>query len=154
MTVGVTEAAGAAGAIDRYRPRGVSVQAAGFTRGVVAAAAPETLARAKALLFACSRLAAFGERVGLELRAEVLLSEAVIERLVPVGCEGLSPASVRTLRTNLRALARSLERYPQPPPTPLARERPSARTRRRRSRAICGWLAPCRLGGGGCAPPR
>jgi hypothetical protein len=38
----------------------------------VAAAAPGTAARAKALLFAAGRLAAFAERVGLELDAGVL----------------------------------------------------------------------------------
>jgi integrase len=61
--------------------------------------------------------------VGLELSPEALLSEAVIERLVLVGCGDLSPASVRTVRTNLRALARTLARYPEPLPTPLVRER-------------------------------
>jgi integrase len=77
-------------------------------------------------LFAAARLAAFGERVGLELDAGVLLSESVIERLVLAGCEGLAPASVRTVRTNLRALARSLERYPEPAPVALVRERAKA----------------------------
>jgi integrase len=110
--------------IARYRPRGISASAAGLARELAAAAAPESAARAKALLFAAGRLAAFGERVGLELSPQVLLSEAVIERFVLVGCGGLSPASVRTLRTNLRALARSLERYPRP--VPLPRERAKA----------------------------
>lgn len=92
----------------------------------MALAAPASVARAKALLFAAGRLAGFGERVGLELSVEVLLSEAVIERFVLVGCEGLSPASVRTLRTNLRALARAVQRYPPPVPTPLPRGRAKA----------------------------
>jgi integrase len=113
-------------AIAAYAPGSLSPRAAGFARGVVGLAAPGTAARAKALLFAASRLAAFAERVGLELSPGVLLSEAVIERLVLVGCEGLAAASVRTVRTNLRALARSLERYPEPMPTPLARERAKA----------------------------
>jgi integrase len=116
-------AAKARAAIAVYAPGSLSAEAAGFARGVVAAAGPESGARARALLFAAGRLAAFGERVGLELSREVLLSEAVIERLVLVGCGGLAPASVRTVRTNLRALARSIERYPQPAPTPLPRER-------------------------------
>jgi integrase len=76
-------------------------------------------------LFAASRLAAFAERAGLELD-RTLLCEAVIERLVLQGRDRLSPASVRTLRTNLRSLARSLERYPQPTPVPLVRERAKA----------------------------
>jgi len=53
----------------------------------------------------------------------VLLDRSVIERFIVVGCERVSPATRRTLRTNLRALARSLEAYPQPAPVPLPRER-------------------------------
>jgi integrase len=90
---------------------------------VVERAAPSTPGRAKALLFAAGRLAAFAEGVGLELSPGVLLSDATVERFVLVGCEGLSPASVRTVRTNLRALARSIERYPLPVPVALERER-------------------------------
>jgi integrase len=47
----------------------------------------------------------------------------VIERFVLVGCEGVSAATRRTLRTNLRSLGRAIERYPHPQPTPLVRER-------------------------------
>lgn len=113
-------------AIAGYAPRSLSPSAAGFAREVVAAAAPASRARAKSLLFAAGRLAAFAERAGLELSPGVLLSEAVIERLVLVGCEGLAPASVRTLRTNLRALARAVARDPQPGPVGLSRERAKA----------------------------
>lgn len=109
-------------AIDAYAPCSVSAGAGAFAREVVARAAPRSSQRAKALLFCASRVAAFAESVGLELRAEALLSEAVIERFVLVGCDGVSPATRRTLRTNLRALARAFERYPEPPPTPLPRE--------------------------------
>src|ERR1700694_5136223 len=127
-------------AIARWRSRMLSERAQHFAREATLAAAPCNAGRAKALLFAAGRLggvgeggrarslfaagrlAAFGERVGLELSPGVLLSEATIERLVLVGCDGLSPASVRTLRTNLRALARSLERYPEPGPVALPRE--------------------------------
>jgi integrase len=42
------------------------------------------------------------------------------------GCGAFSPATRRTLRTNLRALARMLEAYPQPEPVPLPRERSKA----------------------------
>jgi integrase len=80
-------------------------------------------ARARALLFAAGRLACFAERLGLELEPRVVLSEPVIERFVLVACADVSPATRRTLRTNLRALARALERYPQPAPLPFARER-------------------------------
>ncbi|MGH2843587.1 MAG: hypothetical protein ACRDKL_08390 [Solirubrobacteraceae bacterium] len=112
-----------AGLIAAWAPWSLSPAAAVFARETVRAAAPATPARAKALLFAAGRLAAFGESVGLELSPGVLLAEAVIERLVAVGCGGLSPASVRTLRTSLRALARCLERYPRPSPVALVRER-------------------------------
>lgn len=119
-------AGGAAVVIAAYAPGSLSPAAAAFARAVVGAAAPQSAGRARALLFAAGRLAAFGERVGLEVSVGVLLSGAVIERFVLVGCEGLAPASVRTLRTNLRALARALECYPQPAPTGLARERAKA----------------------------
>ena len=118
-----TDAAGrAAVAVERYAPRSLSAPAAALARELVAAAAPGTPARAKALLFAAGRLVVFAEAVGVELDGRVLC-EAVIERFVLVGCEGVSPATRRTLRTNLRALARSLERYPQPAPVALVRER-------------------------------
>lgn len=118
-------AATAARAIAAYAPNSVSLDAAAFAREVVAQARPPTAARAKALLFAAGRLARFAEEVGLGLE-QALLSEALIERFVLVGCNGLSPASVRTLRTNLRALARALERYPEPAAVALERERAKA----------------------------
>jgi integrase len=114
------------GAIAAYAPRSLSAEAGAFARAVVERAAPSTPGRAKALLFAAGRLAAFAEQVGLELEAGVLLCEAVIERFVLCGCGGLQPASVRTLRTNLRSLARSAQRYPRPAPVPLVRERAKA----------------------------
>jgi hypothetical protein len=52
-----------------------------------------------------------------------VLCEATVERFVLVGCPAVSPATRRTLRTNLRALARAIERYPEPSAVPLARER-------------------------------
>lgn len=106
-----------------YRPCAVSEAAGCFARRVVARACPESKARAKALLFCACRIAGFGQSVGLELSPEVLLAEAVIERFILRGTGGLSPATVRTLRSNLRALARAIEAHPSPPPVPLARER-------------------------------
>lgn len=118
-----TDAARAAAAIAAYASVSLSAEARVFVREVVAGAAPETPARAKALLFAASRLACFGESVGLELNAEGLLDASTIERFIVSSERSISPATRRTLRTNLRALARSLERYPQPAPVPLPRER-------------------------------
>jgi integrase len=113
----------AALAIERYAPCSVSEAVTAFAREVVGAAGPERPARAKALLFAAARIAAFGERVGLGLAAEALLCEAVIERFIACATQGFSSATRRTLRTNLRALARALCVHPQPLPTPLPRER-------------------------------
>jgi integrase len=113
----------ASAAICAYRPRTVSEAAGAFARQVVAEAAPERAARARALLFAASRLAAFGESVGLELEGEVLLAPAVIERFIVAGERTFSAPTRRTLRTNLRHLARRLAAHPQPEPTPLPRQR-------------------------------
>jgi integrase len=109
-----------------YRPCAVSDAAGAFARHVVARACPESPARAKALLFCASKLAAFGERVGLELDPQALLCEAVIERFIACATQGFSSATRRTLRTNLRALARALDAHPQPLPVPLPRERAKA----------------------------
>jgi integrase len=60
---------------------------------------------------------------GRALEPRVVLCEATVERFILVGCQRVSPATRRTLRTNLRALAHALEAYPQPAPVALARER-------------------------------
>jgi hypothetical protein len=109
--------------IARYAPRSLTPPAGVFVREVVTRAAPATPGRAKALLFAAGRLAVFAERVGLELEPRVVICEPVLERFILAGCPGVSPATRRTLRTNLRALARALERYPEPVPVRLVRER-------------------------------
>lgn len=119
--VGRADAARAA--VAAYASCSLSPAAVAFAREVVAVAAPGTPGRAKALLFAAGRLAAFAERVGLELDRERLLRQATVERFILIGCDGLAPASVRTLRTNLRALARACECYPAPEPVGLPRER-------------------------------
>lgn len=106
-----------------YRPPALSEAAATFARSLVREVHPQSEARAKALLFAAGRLAAFAESLGLELRAQELLCEAMIERLTIRACRSLSPASVRTIRSNLRALARALEAHPEPAPLALPRER-------------------------------
>jgi integrase len=116
-------AAAAARAIRVYSPGSVSARAAEFARAAVSGARPQRAERAKALLWAACRLAAFAEGLGLDPSPEALLRAATIERFVEVGCPELSPASRRTLRTNLRALARATEAHPQPPSPPLPRER-------------------------------
>lgn len=96
-----------AGAICAYRPLAVSEAAGAFARQVVGKAQPESPTRVRALLFAASRLAAFGESVGVELEAGVLLHPAVIERFIVAGERTFSAPTRRTLRTNLRFLARA-----------------------------------------------
>jgi integrase len=54
------------------------------------------------------------------------LAEATIERFVLTGCPAVSAATRRTLRTNLRALARAHRAPSRPGPTPLPRERAKA----------------------------
>jgi integrase len=113
----------AAAAIAAYAPASLSPEAGAFARAAVARAAPRRRERAKALLYAAGRLAAFGESVGLEPSAQALLREATIERFVLTGCAALSAATRRTLRTNLRALARAHEAIRRPEPVALPRER-------------------------------
>lgn len=85
--------------------------------------APASCSRAKALLWACSKLAAFGAEVGLDLVPDMLLHPSVIERFILVGTDRFSQSGRRTLRTDLRFVAARLERGSDPAPTPLARER-------------------------------
>jgi integrase len=103
----------------------VSGQVAGFARRVVTAAAPGTRARANALLWAAARLAAFAVPLGLEPVPPVLLHPSVIERFA-VSAPGLSPSARRTLRTNLRFIARRVVPQLAPADAPLPRERAKA----------------------------
>jgi integrase len=103
-----------------------SAAATAFARELVGQAGPVSAGRVKALRFAASRLAAFAQQTGLALDRERVLCEATIERFLLEGCAGFSPATRRTLRSNLRSLAKALERYPQPAPVGLPRERAKA----------------------------
>jgi hypothetical protein len=106
--------------IERFTPHTVSGAVARCAKEVTAAARPSTPTRAKALLFAASRLGAFCESVGLELVPEVALCDSVIERLCHPKTTEMSQPTRRTVRSNLRALARTLSCAP--PPLLLARE--------------------------------
>ncbi|MHB8463702.1 MAG: hypothetical protein ACYDH6_00010 [Acidimicrobiales bacterium] len=107
--------------IASYRPRTMPEGAAVFARATVTRVEPASAARAKALLWACARLATFGISVGLEAEPAVLLHPSVMERFVLVGCADLSGAARRTLRTNLRHVAaRVMARVG---PVALSRER-------------------------------
>jgi integrase len=102
-----------------------SDDAAGFARRVVAVAAPTGPARARSLLWACASLARFAAGVGLEMTPQVLLHPSVIERFIIVGCAEVSAGARRTLRTNVRHVARAVLGG-SPVPVALARERAKA----------------------------
>ena len=122
--------------IERFSPRLVSAEAGRFAKELTEAARPESANRAKAFLFAASRLGAFCESVGLELCCEVALHPSVIERCCAPSVTAMSAATRRTLRSNLRAIAHA--RAGAPPPILLARERAK---RPYTSREIASYLA-------------
>jgi integrase len=114
-----------AGYIGRWRPSSVSPQAARFARDVVPRAAPAGQERAKNLLWAAARLADYASSLGLELAPEVVLHPSVIERFARCA-PGLSGVARRTLRTNLRFIARRVVPQLLPADMPLPRERAKA----------------------------
>ncbi|HUA40418.1 MAG TPA: hypothetical protein VMA32_02545 [Streptosporangiaceae bacterium] len=111
----------------RWRPsRQVSGEAAAFARQVVTACGPlPARDRAKALLWAAGKLAAWGIGVGLEPVPEVLLHPSVIERFA-AHAPGMSGVARRTLRTSLRFIARAVVPDLNPADAPLPRERAKA----------------------------
>ena len=118
-------AADVAGYVACWQPASVPPQAASFARSVVERAGPGTRARANALLWAAARLAGFAVPLGLEAVPEVLLHPSVIERFA-VSAPGLSGSARRTLRTNLRFLARAVVPALAPADAALPRERAKA----------------------------
>jgi integrase len=114
-----------AGYIGRWRPSSVSPQAARFARDVVPLAAPGGQERAKNLLWAAARLADYASSLGLELAPEVVLHPSVIERFARCA-PGLSGVARRTLRTNLRFIARRVVPQLLPADVPLPREHAKA----------------------------
>jgi integrase len=108
-----------------WQPVSVPPQAARFARQVAAAAGPPTRARANALLWAAARLAAYAVPLGLDPVPEVLLHPSVIERFA-VSAPGLSGSARRTLRTNLRFIARRVVPALAPADAALPRERAKA----------------------------
>ena len=111
-----------AGDIARWRPSSVPPPAAAFARDVIAAAAPGGQERAKNLLWAAAKLADYATGLGLDPVPEVLLHPSVIERFARCA-PGLSPVARRTLRTNLRFIARRVVPALYPQDAALPRER-------------------------------
>jgi hypothetical protein len=114
-----------AGYIGRWRPSSVPPEAATFARQVVSRAAPAGRDRARNLLWAAGKLAGWATGLGLEPAPGVLLHPSVIERFT-AHAPGLSGPARRTLRTNLRFLARAVVPALDPPDAPLPRERAKA----------------------------
>jgi hypothetical protein len=112
---------GIAGYIAGWRPCSVSARAADFARAVVTQAAPGGQERAKNLLWAAGRLADYGIGLGLEAVPGVLLHPSVIERFA-AHAPGLTGVTRRTMRTNLRFLARRVIPQLAPADAPLPRE--------------------------------
>jgi integrase len=107
----------------RWRPSpGTPAEAAAFARQVVAGCGPLGRDRAKNLLWAAGKLASYGIGAGLDPVPGVLLHPSVIERFTAHG-PGLSPAARRTLRTNLRFIARRVVPHLDPADAPLPRGR-------------------------------
>ena len=116
---------GPAGSIAAWRPSSVTAEAAAFARQVVIASGPHGRDRAKNLLWAAGRLADYGIGLGLEPVPGVLLHASVIERFT-AHAPGLTGVTRRTLRTNLRFLARRVVPQLMPADAPLSRERAKA----------------------------
>jgi integrase len=89
------------------------------------AAAPAGRERAKSLLWAAGKLAGWAIPLGMEPAPAVLLHPSVIERFT-AHAPGLSGPARRTLRTNLRFLARKVVPHLDPADKPLPRERAKA----------------------------
>jgi len=116
---------GIAGYITSWQPSSMSPQAADFARAVVAPVAPAGRERAKNLLWAAGRLADWAISLGLEPFPQVLLHSSVIERFT-AHAPGLSGPARRTLRTNLRFIARQVVPALAPADAPLPREHAKA----------------------------
>jgi integrase len=113
------------GYLARWRPVSVPAEAAAFARQVVAACGPLGRDRAKNLLWAAGKLAGYGTGLGLEPVPGVLLHPSVTGRFT-AHAPGLSGPARRTLRTNLRFIARRVVPALDPAGIPLPRERAKA----------------------------
>jgi len=111
--------------IAAWRPSSVPSEAADFARAAVAGCGPLSRERAKCLLWAAGKLAGWAIPLGLEPAPGVLLHPSVIERFA-AHAPGLSGVARRTLRTNLRFVARQAAPHLGPADAPLPRERAKA----------------------------
>jgi integrase len=121
----VNAGAGVARYVAGWGPPSVSPRAAAFARAVIGRVTPGGRERAKNLLWAAGKLADYGIGLGLDPVPEVLLHPSVIERFA-AHAPGLSGPARRTLRTNLRFIARRVVPQLAPADAPLPRERAKA----------------------------
>jgi len=117
--------AGVASYIAGWQPPDVRPVAGAFARAVAGGAGPHGRQRAKNLLWAAGKLAGYGIGLGLEPVPEVLLHPSVTGRFTTHG-PGLTGVTRRTLRTNLRFIARRVVPQLLPADAPLPRERAKA----------------------------
>lgn len=113
-------------AIESWTPRLYSQAVADFTKKVVSCCKGINPSRAKALIFAVAKLAAFAESRGLALSTEVVLRPSVINRYLLSDAKDLNPATLRTIATNLRAVCLNLTQESPPDSIRLERERAKA----------------------------
>jgi hypothetical protein len=121
-------AAGISGAdyIAAWRPSpSMPAEAAVFARQVVAGCGPLGRDRARNLLWAAGKLAAWAIPLGLDPVPQVLLHPSVTERFA-AHAPGLTGVARRTLRTSLRFIARQVVPHLDPANAPLPRERAKA----------------------------
>ncbi len=110
------------GYIAGWGPPSASPAGAAFAREVVALAGPIGRERAKNLLLAAAKLADYGIGLGLDPVPGTLLHPSVIERFA-AHAPGLTAVTRRTLRTNLRFIARRVVPALHPADASLPRQR-------------------------------
>jgi hypothetical protein len=98
-----------------FSPVGASPEVARFAREVTVVARPSSKQRAKAFLFALSKIGSFASDVGSDLVAEVVLEPYFIDRFLLVATSGMAPGTVRTLKSNLEAISRRVIVQSGPP---------------------------------------
>jgi len=123
--IGVMAEAMVVRTIERFTPR-ASPDVVAFAKATALLAEPPSAARAKALLFALSKLGTFAASVGLPLDAARCLSPSMIERFILVEGKRMTPPTRRTLRSNLRFVAARVLVHQPPAPIALPRERAKA----------------------------
>jgi integrase len=120
--IGVMTEAMVAETITRFTPR-ASSQVVAFAKETTRVADPHSCARAKALLFALTKLGTYAVSVGTELDPARCLTPSMIERFIIEEGKTMTQPTRRTLRSNLRFVAARVLVHQSPAPIALPRER-------------------------------